>query len=41
MKRLIDNIKGQACEVYAISHHERIKVGTAAPEGARRFFGLS
>ena len=32
MERLIDSINGETCEIYAISHHNRIKVGTAAPE---------
>ena len=32
MERLIDNMNGQACEIYAISHHDRIKVGMAIPE---------
>lgn len=31
-KRLIDTINGQSCEVYAISHHNRIRVGCATPE---------
>lgn len=32
VKRLIDTINGQSCEICAISHHNRIKVGNAAPE---------
>ncbi|MDO4295029.1 MAG: hypothetical protein Q4D90_02585 [bacterium] len=32
MERLIDSISGQSCEIFAISHHSRIKVGVATPE---------
>lgn len=32
MKRLIKSIQGEKCEVYAISHHDRVLVGTAVPE---------
>ncbi len=31
MKRLIKTIDGQECEIYAISHHSRLKIGTAKP----------
>ena len=31
MKKLIKNISGQSCEVYAISHHDRIMMGEAVP----------
>lgn len=32
MEKLINTINGQSCEVFAISHHNRIKVGDATPE---------
>lgn len=32
MKQLIKTISGQSCEVYAISHHNRIPVGKAKPD---------
>lgn len=32
MKRLIKTIDGQDCEIYAISHHDRIPVGKAVPK---------
>ena len=32
MKTLIKSIGGEACEVYAISHHDRVLVGRAVPE---------
>ena len=31
MKKLIKSISGQSCEVYAISHHNRIMIGEATP----------
>ena len=31
MKKLIKTIIGQSCEVYAISHHNRVKMGEAEP----------
>ena len=31
MKKLIKTINGQSCEVYAISHHNRIMIGDATP----------
>lgn len=31
MKKLIKTICGQSCEIYAISHHNRILVGNAIP----------
>lgn len=31
MKKLIKTINGQSCEVYAISHHDRIMMGEAVP----------
>lgn len=31
MKELIKTINGQSCEVYAISHHNRVLVGKAVP----------
>lgn len=31
MKKLIKTISGQSCEVYAISHHNRVKMGEAEP----------
>ena len=31
MKKLIKTIDGQSCEVYVISHHNRIKMGEATP----------
>lgn len=32
MKKLIKTISGQSCEVYAISHHNRLLMGKATPE---------
>lgn len=32
MKKLIKTISGQSCEVYAISHHNRILMGNAIPK---------
>ena len=32
MKKLIKTISGQFCEVYAISHHNRVLVGKAVPK---------
>lgn len=31
MKKLIKTMDGQSCEVYAISHHNRIMMGEATP----------
>ncbi|MBQ8765412.1 MAG: hypothetical protein IJZ16_01280 [Clostridia bacterium] len=31
MKKLIKTINGQSCEVYAISHHNRLMMGEATP----------
>ena len=31
MKKLIKTINGQSCEVYAISHHNRMMIGEATP----------
>lgn len=31
MKKLIKTISGQSCEVYAISHHNRVIIGEATP----------
>ena len=31
MKKLIKTMDGQSCEVYAISHHNRVKIGEAEP----------
>ncbi|MCR5635885.1 MAG: hypothetical protein K6F76_01715 [Clostridiales bacterium] len=31
MKRLIKTINGESCEIYAISHHNRLLVGKAVP----------
>lgn len=31
MKKLIKTIVGQDCEIYAISHHNRLRVGRAVP----------
>lgn len=31
-KRLVKTINGEACEVYAIIHHDRVRVGGAVPE---------
>lgn len=32
MKKLIKTICGEACEVYAIIHHDRVPIGKAIPE---------
>lgn len=32
MKELIKTISGQSCDVYAVSHHDRIRIGTAIPK---------
>ena len=32
MKKLIKSISGQSCEVYAISHHNRMMIGKSVPE---------
>lgn len=32
MKKLIKTINGQSCEVYAISHHNRILMGKSIPK---------
>lgn len=32
MKKLIKTINGQSCEIYAISHHNRLLIGNAVPE---------
>ena len=32
MKKLIKSISGRSCEVYAISHHNRLLIGKAVPE---------
>lgn len=32
MKKLIKSISGRSCEVYAISHHDRLLIGEAVPE---------
>lgn len=31
MKKLVKTISGESCEVYAISHHNRIMMGEAVP----------
>ena len=31
MKKLIKTISGHSCEIYAISHHERLLIGKAEP----------
>ncbi len=31
MKKLIKTINGQSCEIYAISHHNRLMIGEAVP----------
>ena len=31
MKKIIKTIVGQDCEIYAISHHNRLRVGRAVP----------
>ena len=32
MKKLIKTINGQSCEIFAISHHQRVLIGKAVPE---------
>ena len=32
MKKLIKTINGESCEVFAISHHNRVMIGKAKPE---------